>query len=371
MKVFQCLHIYPLHIQQFEQQYGVNDDMDFSTLHKLVLQDGFASTYILAPALEGRMDEVFFTLWNYGRLQRAWARERGLKTTDLDRIKLAQIEEYKPDVFYNMSAFCDGGFIRKLGRTSMKSVYWNGIIEARPRTFTEYDGQLSLHRPYINYWRARGLAACELQPAVPKAWAELSAGDRPIDVLFYGQYSRNFFKGRNRLIKQLLDYGCASSYDVRCHLQLDTSRPTLFRIPGLPWIRIRSPFARRIEPFVREHSLPPVYGSKLYHTIAQAKIVINAYTDHNQAFKSNMRLFEAIGLGAFLISEEGNYPDGFRPGKDFYTYRDADGMFRQIELVLRDWPRHATIAERTREKITTIYSKEKQWQVFKSFVATL
>lgn len=371
MRVYQCLHVYPPHIPQFERRNGVSDDMDFATLHKLVLQEGYASAYILAPALEGRPEEVFFTLWDYDRLQRLWAREHGLRTQDRDAIKLAQIEEYKPDVFYNMSAFCDDGFIRKLGRSRMKCVYWNGIIEARPRTFAEYDGQLSLHRPYIDYWRSCGLAACELQPAVPDAWAGLSAGGRPIDVLFYGQYTRAFFKGRNRLIQQLLEYGLASRHDVRCHLQCDTSRPTLFRIPGLPWTRIRSPFARRVEPFVLEHALPPVYGGELYRTIAQARIVINAYTDHNQAFKSNMRLFEAIGLGAFLISEEGIYPDGFNPGEDFYTYRDADGMFGQIERVLGDWPRHAAVAERTRQKIASLYSKERQWRDFKSFVATL
>lgn len=371
MKVYQCLHIYPPHIPQFEQQYGVNDDMDFATLHKLVLQDGYASTYILAPALEGRPEEVFFTLWDYDRLQRLWAREHGLRTYDLDAIKLAQIEEYKPDVFYNMSAFCDGGFIRKLGRSRMKCVYWNGIIEPRPRTYAEYDGQLSLHRPYIDYWRSLGLAACELQPAVPESWVALLAGERPIDVLFYGQYMRAFFKGRNRLIQELLEYGCTSRHDVRCHLQCDTSRPTLFRIPGLPWTRIPSPFVSGVEPFVIEHAQPPIYGGELYRTIGRAKIVINAYTDNNQAFKSNMRLFEAIGLGAFLISEEGNYPAGFSPGKDFYTYRDAREMFEQIERVLEDWPQHAAIAERTRQKISSLYTKERQWRDFKLFIASL
>lgn len=371
MRVYQCLHSYPPHIPQFEKRYGVSDDMDFATLHRLVLQEAYAAVYVLAPALEGRLEEVFFTLWDYDRLQQAWAREHGLRTKNRDTIKLAQIEEYKPDVFYNMSAFCDHGFIRKLGRTRMKRVYWNGIIEARPRTFPQYDGQLSLHRPYIEYWRSQGKAACELQPAIPAGWAYHSGGERDIDVLFYGQYMRSFFKGRNQLVQELLRYGISSTHDIRCHLQCDTGRPTIFRIPGLEWTRIRSPFARRVEPLVSQHALSPLYGSELYSAIARSKIVINAYTDNNHDFKSNMRLFEAIGLGAFLISEQGNYPEGFEPEIDFYTYRNESELLAQIERLLQDWPQHAAIAEQTRKKVSALYTKEKQWQDFQSFIASL
>jgi hypothetical protein len=365
------LHSYRPHIPQFEKNYGVNDDMDFATLRSLVLQEGYASTYILAPALEGRADEVFFTLWDYDRLQQLWAREHGLRTRNRDAIKLAQIEEFKPDVFYNMSAFCDDGFIRKLGRSGMKRVYWNGIIEARPRTFLQYDGQLSLHRPYIEYWKSKGLAACELQPAIPAGWAALAEGERDIDVLFYGQYMRSLFKGRNRLLQQLMQYGLSSEHNIRCHLQCDTGRPTIFRIPGLEWTRIRSPFARRVEPMVSQCAQPPLYGRELYRAIARSRIVINAYTDNNQEFKSNMRLFEATGLGAFLISEQGNYPEGFEPGNDFYTYRDGTELFSQIERVLQDWPRHAAIAGQTREKVSALYNKERQWRIFRDFIASL
>lgn len=371
MKVYQCLHSYPPHIPQFEKRYGVNDDMDFATLHRLVIKEAYAAVYILAPALEGKLDEVFFTLWDYDRLQQLWAREHGLKTKNRDVIKLAQIEEHKPDVFYNMSAFCDHGFIRKLGRTQMKRVYWNGIIEPRPRTFPQYDGQLSLHRPYIEYWRSQGKPACELQPAIPAEWANSSNNERDIDVLFYGQYMRTFFKGRNRLVQELLRHNLTVEHDIRCHLQCDTGRPTIFRIPGLEWTRIRSPFPRKVEPIVRDHALPPLYGQALYDAISHSKIVINAYTDNNHAFKSNMRLFEGVGLGAFLITEEGNYPEGFEPGLDFYTYKNESDLLQKIEMALLDWPRYAEIADRTKRKISGMYTKEKQWNDFKNFVASL
>ena len=95
------------------------------------------------------------------------------------------------------------------------------------------------------------------------------------------------------------------------------------------------------------------------------------FVDIPHDFKSNMRLFEGIGLGAFLISEEGNYPDGFVPGVDFYTYRTSDELIHQIERVLADWPAHSVIAQQTQRKIAALYSKERQWGDFFEFAQSL
>lgn len=362
MKVYQCIHKYPPHIPLFEKRYGVTDDMDFESLRRLVIKDGYASSYILLPAFQDKSEDVFYTIWDYERLQLLWAREHGLKTNDLDEIKLAQLEEYMPDVFYNMSAFYDNNFIKKLGgNAGCKRVYWNGIIEREPRTFLDYDGQLSLHRPYVEYWKKRGLAACELQPAIPGSWGKYARSDKSIDVLFYGQFAKAFFGSRNKLVEGLLHYKFDSGRDIRCHLQYERQRRfvpsflTPFQLPGI----------------VKNYALPPLYGEELYKTIGQARIVVNAYTDNNLDFKSNMRLFEATGLGAFLISEDGAYPDGFEPGVDFYTFKDMDGLISQIERVLEDWPTHAEIAQRTQNKISCFYSKERQWNEFQDFISTL
>jgi len=372
MKVYQTIHKYRLYVPLFESKYGITDDVDFETLRRLVVHDGYASAYILQPALDDKVESVFYTIWDYERLQFLWANERGLKTRDLTEIKLAQIEEYRPDVFYNLSAVYDNYFIKRLGkRAGRKDVYWNGIIESEPRTFSEYDGQLSLHRPYIEYWSKRGLKARELQPAIPDSWSEVDAAQKSMDVLFYGQYVEGMFDNRNRLITDLLRYKEESGRDVRCHLEYTEQRPTIFQIPKLPWTRVRLPLVTFPPALVRSQSLSPLYGEALYRTIAQARVVVNAFTDDNLDFKSNMRLFEAIGLGSFLISEAGTYPEGFEPGVDFYTYSDSDELIAQIERVLADWPAHAEMAVATQRKISRLYSKKRQWQDFADFIGSL
>lgn len=371
MRVYQAIHKYSSYIPLFESKYGVTDDTDYESLHRLMVEDGFASTYTLQPTT-GESDDVFYTVWDYQRLQSLWAKKHGLKSRDLVEIKLAQIEEYRPDVFYNLSAIYDNGFIRRLGkRKDRKDVYWNGIIEPEPRTIADYDGQLSLHRPYIKYWAQRGLKAMELQPSIPDAWSSVDTTQKRIDVLFYGQYLSGMFDNRNSLIKRLLRYGEESGRDVRCHLVYKERRPTIFRVPKLPWTRVQLPLITFPPSVVRNASQPPLYGDNLYRAIAQARVVVNAYTDNNRDFKSNMRLFEATGLGAFVVSEAGIYPDGFEPGVDFYTYRDSTELIAQLERVLRDWPTHAEIAVATQRKISRLYRKERQWREFSEFIGSL
>lgn len=379
MKVYQCIHKYPPHISRFEKKYGVTDDMDFKTLQRLVIEDGYASTYILQPALEGKSEEVFFTLWDYERLQLLWAKEHNLKSTNLDEIKLAQIEEFKPDVFYNMSAVYDNGFINKLGKnkSGFKRVYWNAIIAKEPKTILDYDGHISLHRPFVEYWKKAGLAACELQPGIPDKWKGIGRANRNSDVMFYGQYAKEYFGSRAETIDRLINYKVETGADVRLHLQYIETRMPLFK-RGIPYIRNRLPWADILlstvtfpNKLVRKHANPPLYGDDLYQAIGQAKIVVNGFTDFNAGYKSNMRLFEATGLGAFLISEEGIYPDGFEPDVDFYAYSNPDNLIDQIKHVLNDWPAHAEMASRTRQKIADLYSKQRQWHDFQQFIASL
>jgi hypothetical protein len=142
MKIYQCIHKYPPHIPAFEARWGIHDGSTFAEIHAAFLADGYASVYRLDPGDAHPEDEVFFTLWNYERLQHAWARERGLKTRDLDEIRLAQIEEFAPDVIYDFSPFLSPDFARRAAeRGDFRILCWNGFIQAEdPLVVPGYDG---------------------------------------------------------------------------------------------------------------------------------------------------------------------------------------------------------------------------------------
>jgi hypothetical protein len=371
MKIYQTIHKYHPHIPWFEEKHGIHDDSGhtFSQLQQLILEDGYASSYILLPALEGKTNEVFFTIWNYERMQWKWAEEHGMQTKNLQEIKQAQIQHFKPDVFYDFSAMLDKDFLEKypIDRKIIK-VAWFGIIQDSPDLFPNYHFRVSLHRPYIAQWQQKGLACFELQPAFDDRWKKYDQAEKPIDILFYGQFLNRMFRDRNDFITMLMKYAKEESdLNIRVHLTLQSRRKVRKQILGVGIPKWHEYFP---SDFVMENALPPIYGEALYSTIGQSKFVINGYTNHNLYFKSNMRLFESLGCGSLLISERGKYPEGFIENVHYLPYDIHRGRktINSLKGIVANYP---SLYEQNHDAIEALklrYSKQKQWQDFKKFV---
>lgn len=363
MKVYQTIHKYLPYIPYFERKYGdVINDLSFNELRNLLITDGYASCYILQPAIEGRHEEVFYTIWDYEKLQQKWAVENGLRTKSLDEIKLAQIEQFKPDVFYNHSPYYDGNFIEHLQeKKDLKKFCWDAIISYRPSFHENYDLRLTLYEPYVKYWNQHGFNSVLLPPAFPDSWDQLNMYNKDIDVLFYGQYSNYFFSKRNSMLKELVKWSKIKGLRFQLHLQDFEKRKPLINVRG---IRRYTSWIPATSKHFREIVLPPIYGQMLYETISKSKIVVNSFTNYNGLYKDNMRNYESIGCGAFLISEDGIYPEHFIPNKDFYTYSSVKNLFERIEHVLSLPDEGFNLVQKTRIKLKSIYSKEKQWASF-------
>ena len=102
-----------------------------------------------------------------------------------------------------------------------------------------------------------------------------------------------------------------------------------------------------------------------------AKIVLNGAIDMAGADRGNMRCFEALGAGALLLSDEGNYPEGMRNGETIVTYRSPEHAIEQIKTFLAAEDDRLPIAQSGREMVMTRYSKEIQWQRFEALVAAI
>ncbi len=373
MKVFQCFHKYPPYIPQFEKKYNIESrNPGFNELRELLIKDGYASTYLLKPALEGKHDEVFYTLWDYERLQYKWAEEEGLNTKDLDEIKLAQITSFKPDVFYNHSPRYDNDFVKKLSSfTNLKKVCWDAIITQYPHLHKLYDLRLTLFYPFVKYWLSRNLPSALLQPAYTPIWNDFLNHERKIDILFYGQYAPFYFDLRSKLIRELLDWSLSNDYVVRFHLDYNSGHFIRKRHLKFLGKNVLVSSTNKVPKVIIKKALSPVYGSELYNTIARSKIVINAFTDNNGLFKDNMRTYETLGLGALMIGEDGIYPDFLEPDIDFLTYKTLNDLIEKIEYVL-SLPDHGReMANKAHQKLVSTCTKERQWEQFCKLVESL
>lgn len=366
MRVFQTIHKYRPHIPLFEARHGITDksEISFSELQALVIQDGYAAAYILEPALLGRSDEVFYTIWDYERLQLLWAKEHGLTTTDLSEIKKAQIDWFRPDVFYNMSAFRDDNFIERYPLSSgCLKVSWYGVVQAWPEMHEAYDIRITLHKPYLDIWKAKGLKAYEMQPSFCEYWESLRKENPEIDFLAYGQCVSGFFSHRNAIFEEMLKQQHA--YDMQFYLQYKPEFASLINLKFLRRLTRRRVFPT---PFIEKYARPPLYGAELYEKVANAKYTLNAYGNFNTHFKSNMRLFEAIGCGSILMSENGPYPDGFVEGEHYIGYNNVQQLIRRLPELKKNYSQIRQAMEPKLEQIRQRYSKHNQWLRFQEIV---
>ena len=356
-------------------RWGIGDHSTFAEIHDALLRDGYASVYRLIPPADRPDESVFFTVWNYERLQHTWAYEHGLSNTDLDEIRLAQIAHFQPDVVYDFSYFVSPKFAEKLNASGgPPAICWYAFIKnTPPPTAGSYAGYVTLHRPYVEYWRSKGIAASELQPAIDPSW---QAGEsvpyvqRENDLIFYGQLSRGVYGERQKIILMAAEQARRSNYTFSCYAQCRFE----YRRPGrfLARLGIDVPLLRLWPDDEVASSLrPPIYGASVYEAIRSSRITLNTFGDYNGKFLSNMRIFEVIGNGSVLLTPRGTYPEGLVEGVDFLGFNTAEELGQQLRRALLDVPRLEEFSLAAKKRVSERFSKQRQYAEFADFVSQL
>jgi spore maturation protein CgeB len=85
-------------------------------------------------------------------------------------------------------------------------------------------------------------------------------------------------------------------------------------------------------------------------------------------YRVNMRIFEALGCGAHMLSDEGIYPDGLKAGEHFSMYKDVAELEEKILYLLQHEQERKQVANAGSVVLRTNYSKEQQWQQFQQLV---
>jgi spore maturation protein CgeB len=80
----------------------------------------------------------------------------------------------------------------------------------------------------------------------------------------------------------------------------------------------------------------PVFGRDYYRVLARSKIVVNRHIDCAGDWASNMRMFEATGMGACLVTDnKKNLGDLFKPGVECVAYDGLDDCVEKIKYLLK------------------------------------
>jgi hypothetical protein len=373
MKVFQSAHTFAPFNHYLEQKYHISSgQFSFVQLQEILISEGFNAVHQLRPVLEPERGEGFFTLWNYEPLQLQWAKEKGWAETDLKKILFAQIEEFGGDVFYNLSPIqYQAEEIKQLPQRMLK-IAWFASPEKNNIDFSVYHTRLTNLSSNVDPNCERGFRSDFFQLSNAPVFHQHSQNvNRPIDVLFFGQYLQSHFDKRNGYIDELIRLQEKHGFNLVLALMANYQYKYLlpFKLP----IALHEKF--KILQFppkkVALHASPALFGTEMLRNIGQAKIVFNCHVDMAGDERVNMRIFEALGCGAHMLSDEGIYPQGLKAGEHFSTYRDVRQLEEKIVHLLRAQQEREQIASKGSATLEELYSKEKQWQQFQQIVSNV
>jgi spore maturation protein CgeB len=86
---------------------------------------------------------------------------------------------------------------------------------------------------------------------------------------------------------------------------------------------------------IRSRHRGQAWGMDMYRVLAQSRIAVNRHGDFAGGYAANMRMFEATGVGAMLMTESAtNLPDFFEPGREVVAYDDVDDLVEKIRHFL-------------------------------------
>ena len=115
--------------------------------------------------------------------------------------------------------------------------------------------------------------------------------------------------------------------------------------PGIQ-IYAPNPQALKSEKGLLDNYIGNAWGIKMYNIYGNSKVALNRHGAIASDFAANMRLFEATGMGACLITESRpNLSDLFDPSTEVVSYDDLQDLQSKLELVLRSESVRQGVAE--------------------------
>lgn len=232
-----------------------------------------------------------------------------------------QIAKSRPDVLYLQDlSFCPPDFLQKMKKYA-RMIVGQIACPLPPLPYLKpYDLILTSFPHYVGRFRNRGIRAEYLKIAFdPSVLDEAGALERRYTCTFVGGISRAHKTG-TLLLEELARRVDIDFFGYGAE-ELEKSSPILPRHYGEVW------------------------GLNMYRSLLSSKITINRHIDVAENFANNMRLYEATGCGALLITDfKDNLNELFEEDKEVVAYKTVDDLVRLIQYYVEHDEQRETIA---------------------------
>ena len=344
MKILILDSYYDNFLRTFYSHHPEVSKLKYKAHRALLMAQRFGTSDAYSYNLKKFEHEAQEIIANDERLQIKWARENGVKPLPLPRylnyslkqtlgydwrykIIKAQVEHIKPDVLYIQEHnILSDAFIAKLKPLVKLIVGQVASPIPKQRTYKFYDLVLTSFPHFVERFRKRGIASEYFRLSFDeRVLEEIKSIDSKFNVTFVGGISKAHRRGYE-LIKEISE-----------HLPIE-----LFGYGKETLDKASSTY---------QHHHGEVWGLDMYRTLAQSRITLNRHIDVAENYANNMRLYEATGMGACLVTDwKENLHTLFEPEKEVVTYRSADELVGKVKYLLANDKERAKIAKAGQER---------------------
>src|SRR3954466_3586050 len=297
-------------------------ELPYAEQLETLLAQSFGTFDAYSNGLRAAGHEAQELLVNVAPLQQRWAAEAGMRLPrrrPLEAILEAQVDALAPDVVY----------VQHMGATPRRLLdHWRSqrrlvvgqiaVAPPEPRLLRGYDLIVTSFPHYVERFRALGVASAYLPLAFdPRVLARIGPVEKRWDAVFVGGLDPRVHPAGAALVERAAD---------PLDLQLWGY--------GLPE---RSPLRGRYH--------GELWGLDMYRVLSASRIVVNRHIEAAEGHANNMRLFEATGAGAALVTEAApNLAELFEPGAEVASYADEEELVSLIKQLLADDSGRVSIA---------------------------
>ncbi len=309
--------------------------LDFQAHRARLMAERFSTSDAYSHFLGAQGLEAEELVANDARLQMKWARENGLRALPLPtrlsnalnvavgwdwrwRILRRQVEKIRPDILYIQEQnILSDRFIAELKGTVRRVVCQISCPIPRWRTFRAVDLVVTAFPHYVPYFRDRGLKAEFVRLAFdPRMIPQGQPRPRTHALTFVGGLIPDLHRARLEMLERLAE-----------------------QFP-LAWFGYGSD---RVEAgsALRRAARGEVWGSEMYRVLAESRVTVNAHGEVSRGSACNMRLYEATGMGACLVTDwKQDLAQAFEPEREVVAYRSGEELAEKVRRLL-DHPEEA------------------------------
>lgn len=324
----------------YSQESGLARSL-YADQHARIDDALFGQTSFEVAALKQLGHEAWDCLVNIRPLQEAWARENDVRLSPAVRwgpsrrrgwipwlrrrddrwmaeALLAQVRELKPDIVHIQSMDLLHPDVVAAVRRETRLVVGQVATELpADRTYDSYDLVVSSIPDLVDRFRREGGDAEWLPLAFEPTLVErIGRRERDLPVSFVGSFSSRY-RDRVEVVEAVTRVAPLRTWTADA-AALPTRSPIRSTIEGVAW------------------------GRDMYVVLARSRLTVNNHGAIARSAANNLRLFEATGMGALLVTEAGsNLSDLFEAGREVVTYRDP----QECGEVVRHYLDHPIEAE--------------------------